>query len=249
MAKQYHILNGDALKDRFPESIPGERIVTRECLIDGDVCGETLDQLFSIRAAFLNKNYGDPERFYYDHVVTEFQKIQLIESDSEVNLWFEDDLFCQVNFWFVAHLLHQSGHQSNRVFLVRPKPHTKYSFAGLSNDELLEIHHNRIPLKDLAQIAELWIHYQKNDLNSLSESASRLSEKFPFIQAAVKAHIDRIPTKDNPGRIVRSVIQIMEDLGTQNFGKVFQEFCKREAIYGLGDLQVKRLFEKVLEEK
>jgi hypothetical protein len=32
------------------------------------------------------------------------------------------------------------------------------------------------------------------------------------------------------------------------FGTVFQEFCKRESIYGFGDLQVKRIFDEVVHE-
>ncbi|MGA1465893.1 MAG: hypothetical protein ACO363_09195, partial [Balneolaceae bacterium] len=35
--------------------------------------------------------------------------------------------------------------------------------------------------------------------------------------------------------------------GQVNFGAVFREFQRREAIYGFGDLQVKRLFDAVME--
>jgi hypothetical protein len=42
----YHILNGDALKGQFPSEIPGQLIVARECLVDGDVSGESLSEFF-----------------------------------------------------------------------------------------------------------------------------------------------------------------------------------------------------------
>ena len=246
MNTQYHILNGDALLERFPKSIPGERIVARECLVDGDVDGAYPDPFFSNRAVFLSRTYGEPEQSYFDNVVPEFQKMESINSGSEINLWFEDDLFCQVNFWFVAHLLQKSGIQGDKVFLVRPKSHSRYSFAGLSYEELSDILINRIPLNNLAQVAELWKSYQKNDLDSLLNTATNLGEKYPFILPVVNAHVERIPAHNNPGRIVHSLIQIMEDLDTKNFGPVFREFCKREAIYGLGDLQVKRYFDELL---
>lgn len=35
----FHILNGDALKSQFPEQILGEKIIARECLVDGSVEG------------------------------------------------------------------------------------------------------------------------------------------------------------------------------------------------------------------
>jgi len=37
--KQYHILNGDALKEQFPDRIKGKIIIARECLVDGNVTG------------------------------------------------------------------------------------------------------------------------------------------------------------------------------------------------------------------
>jgi hypothetical protein len=38
----------------------------------------------------------------------------------------------------------------------------------------------------------------------------------------------------------------MDELGTTDFGLIFKEFNKREAIYGFGDLQVKRLLDGLL---
>ena len=102
----YHILNGDALKEQFPKDIDGEVIVARECLVDGDVHGGSLEELFATRARYLSKHYKEvSEAYYYEHTVPEIKKITEIPAGSEVNLWFEDDLFCQVNFWFVLHTL------------------------------------------------------------------------------------------------------------------------------------------------
>jgi hypothetical protein len=56
----------------------------------------------------------------------------------------------------------------------------------------------------------------------------------------------RIPTENNPGRPVQSLLEIMDELGTTDFGLIFKEFNKREAIYGFGDLQVKRLLDGLL---
>ena len=47
---------------------------------------------------------------------------------------------------------------------------------------------------------------------------------------------------------LKSLKQIISELKTHEFDPVFKEFCQREAIYGLGDLQVKRMFDKITEE-
>ncbi|MEL7006475.1 MAG: hypothetical protein AAFN93_27690 [Bacteroidota bacterium] len=84
----YHVLNGDALKAHFPDLIAGQKIVCRECLVEGDVHGEGLDVLFDVRAKYLSGTYDALEADYEGNVASEFRKIMAIEN-SEINLWFE----------------------------------------------------------------------------------------------------------------------------------------------------------------
>ena len=67
----------------------------------------------------------------------------------------------------------------------------------------------------------------------------------PFILTSAEAHIERIPINGELGRPSQSLIQVIEDLETDEFGPVFREFNKRESIYGYGDLQVKRIFDEI----
>ena len=243
--KQYHILNGDSLKNQFRETIKGQIIVARECLVDGDVQGNTLVELFHTRAQFISQHYeGYCERDYYDKTVPEFQKIQRISEDAEINLWFEDDLFCQVNFWFIINLLSKSS-QENPAFLIRPKTHTQYGFGGLNKDELIAAYENRMLITEKDKLASLWEWYQKDDCDNLLKTARELEYRYPFILPAVEAHRERIPKNGNPGRPIQSLIHIMKELQTEEFGPVFSAFSKRESIYGFGDLQVKRLHDKI----
>ena len=62
----------------------------------------------------------------------------------------------------------------------------------------------------------------------------------------LKAHIQRIPTDGNMGRPTQSLIMIMEELKTDKFEPIFKEFNSRESIYGFGDLQIKRLYDKII---
>lgn len=247
MRKQIHILNGDSLKEQFPESISGDIIVARECLVDGNVKGIDSDKLFATRAKFLSQHYGGTEQDYYKKTVPEFQKIISINDDSDINLWFEDDLFCQVNFWFVVHLLNKKDH-NNAVFLIRPESHDQYGFGGLNHSELSSIYKKRSALIELNKVASLWQSYQNDDTENLIQTAGELESIYPFILPAAQAHIERKQTNDNAGRPIQSLITIMEELKTEEFGPVFREFNKRESIYGFGDLQVKRLFDEIIKD-
>jgi hypothetical protein len=245
MRKQYHILNGSSLKDQFPERLQGEIIVAKECLVDGNVDGDHLTDIFKTRAEFISSNYdGYKEQDYFEKTVPEFQKMQSIPDNVDVNLWFEDDLFCQVNFWFVLHLLIKSQ-LSNPIFLIRPQSHNQCGFGGLNKSELISIYENRLELTELDKLKSLWESYQINDTEKLLKTSKQLKNRYPFILTAVKAHIERIPTNGNQGRPSQSLVQIMKDFETEEFGLVFKEFSKRESIYGFGDLQVKRLLDEI----
>ncbi len=247
MKKNYHILNGDALKDIFPENLPGEIIICRECLVDGNVKGDTLVKLFASRAEFLNNAKEETKHIdYYSYVVTEFEKMKSIPKDSEINLWFEDDLFCQVNMWFVFHLLDEYGIDSP-LFLVHPSEGLQYGFGGMNKDELIQAYTNKQPVSptDFSQLKILWKNYQNNKINELLRISSQLNKHYPFLLPAVKAHIDRIPAEGNPGRPKQTLLNISNELNTKDFGTIFREFCKRESIYGFGDLQVRRMLEEL----
>jgi len=245
MKNQYHVLNGDSLKEQFPQEIEGKIIVARECFVDGDVSSGSLDELFKVRAKFISEGYGDYSiEDYYADSVSEFEKLQNIPEGAEINLWFEDDLFCQVNFWFVINLI-MNSEKDYKLFLIRPTVHTQYGFGGLNELELVNLYKQKTRIVALDRIASLWNSYQNNDLAELVTVAQQLEVEYPFILKAVQAHVDRIPSENSPGRPVQSLIEIMNDLQTDSFGAVFKEFNKRESIYGFGDLQVKRLFDEI----
>lgn len=98
----YNILNGDALTYSFPDAkIEGEIIVVREGLIDGDLSGDSLREFWQSRARYMEITEAE----YNNSVVKEFEKIISAPDDSGFNLWFEYDLFCQVNMWFVVSII------------------------------------------------------------------------------------------------------------------------------------------------
>lgn len=245
MIAQYHILNGDALKEQFPNRIAGEIIVCSECLVDGPVDGETLDDLFETRANFIAISYdGFSEEGYYETALLEFNLIQGIPSGSEINLWFEDDLFCQVNLWFVCDLLKE--HSENcTINLVRPGEPNPYNFGKLNDSELISIFDERKLLKELDKLAELWKFYQKGKTKEMLKIGRDLKEGLPFLLPAIQAHVDRKPSNGDLGRPVQSLKEIKEELNTNNFSEIFKEFSKRNSIYGFGDLQVKRILDEL----
>ncbi len=243
--KQSHILNGDALRERFPKTIEGELIVFRECLVDGPVKSKSSEDFWALRSEFLFNNYRVPIEEYMSQSVPELEKIKQIKEGAEINLWFEDDLFCQVNLWFVLNQLQKSGIE-NHIYLIRPDEFNRYGFAGMDQNSLYEIYTSAVLIEDIDELSSLWELYHLDKLNELKVLGKKLLTKYDFLLPAIEAHISRQDTDQGKGKPVQIINAIMEDLNTNEFGPVFMEFCKRAPIYGFGDLQVKRIFDEIV---
>jgi hypothetical protein len=243
--KTFHILNGDALADRFPSEIEGSKIICRECLCEGPVDNLNLEGFYQDRKHHLQTTF--PQIDYLDYnsdVSSEFEKIKQIPAGSDVFLWFEQDVFCQVNLWFMLYLLREAG-SSRSIYLVLTDDRSPYGFSGYSNQELLDLYRRRRQVDDLLPWTQLWNSYQQHQLSALTEIGEKLSEDFPFLPKTIRALIESIPTENSIGRPSRVLREIKNSLDEVSFGKVFRAFCKQEAIYGYGDLQVKRLYDQL----
>ena len=247
MQKEVHFLNGDALAAQFPKGIGGDKLICRECLVEGPIEENKMSDFFLQRAAYLDKHYGESSlEVYRTKVVAQFQQLQAAaEAGNCINLWFEDDLFCQVNLWFTLSLLHEVNGKS-QIYLVRPPRHTPYGFGILNKEELTVCYKERIPISELCPWKALWKAYRLAELEQLTETAKSFEQRYSFISRAVAAHLDRFPTSTQEGRPKERLKVIVKELDTTQFGPVFQLFCKTEAIYGFGDVYVKRLFDEVI---
>ncbi|MFT3823654.1 MAG: hypothetical protein QM731_07025 [Chitinophagaceae bacterium] len=246
----YHILNGDSLAYSFPDAkIEGDIVVVREALIDGELSGDNLYDFWQSRANYMKIT----EVEYNNSVVKEFEKIINAPDDSVFNLWFEYDLFCQVNMWFVISILN-SLPIKKKVFAVYTSYLDKTSkqfwngFGSANSAELKVCYADRVPLSeaDMNFGQELWKAYKNDNLEELINLSKHQSIAFPYLQEVVKAHVDRFPKDGTKGRPEKVIEDITKNIST-DFHKVLNEFWNRESIYGFGDTQLKSLYDKVMQ--
>ncbi|KAA3438390.1 DUF1835 domain-containing protein [Rufibacter hautae] len=248
----YHILNGDALTDRFKATgLGGQVVVTRECLVDGDLSGDTLPEFFQTRARYINAAFQAPEEEYATAVVAEMNHLLTAPNNSEFNLWFGYDLFCRANMWFILSLL-QDLPEPKVVNLVYPanlkEPEVWRDFGGATTEDLRYCYEQRITLSeaDLTLGRDLWLAFKQKDLERLKKLSELSSPAFPYLREVCQAHLDRFPTDGEaprPERVIREILQT----SAQDFPSVFRAFSKKEGIYGFGDAQLKRIYDKVVQ--
>lgn len=246
--KEVHVLNGDALREQFPTGLPGEVLVARECLIEGELLADDLAQFFAGRAAYLGQVYGSSQEEYREKVQSQFEALSQLPSGSVINLWFEEDLFCQVNFWFVVYLLEFDVSKAHHVYLILPHGDLQYGFGGLNQEELKQVYAKRQLLNpgQRNSLARLWLRYQKEDIAGMLQIARFLEKELPFVYPAVQAHAERFPEEAGLGKPETILKEIVDELDNPDFGTAFRLFNKRAAIYGFGDLQVKRMWDTLL---
>ncbi|CAD7813965.1 hypothetical protein CHRY9390_02736 [Chryseobacterium aquaeductus] len=222
----FHILNGDCLAEKFPKNLEGKLIIWREALIDGPV--SEVD-FFKNRKDFVTGNY-DSENNYEDLVIREFEKIQSIPENSEIYFWFEDDLFCQVNFWFLISSLNLNNVKLFRIF---PQKMAR-GFAESWDEELLEMFYSskEINHKEIKLISNLWIDFRQNILpkETSSEIVRNLRELFT-------ANENRF------NGVLENQIKDIQKIA-KSFDETFKVFNQKYPIYGFGDLQLKRFLTK-----
>jgi hypothetical protein len=245
----HNILNGDSLAYSFSDAkIEGEIIVVREGLIVGDLSGDNLHEFWQSRARYMRIKEAE----YNNSVVKEFEKIMNAPDNSEFNLWFEYDLFCQVNMWFVISIINSLSIKKKvyavyTSYLDRNDKQFWNGFGQANSSQLQVCFADKILLNDadLQLGQELWTVYKDNNFEELIRLAKNHSPAFPYLQEVVKAHVERFP-KDGPkGRPERVLEEITKNIST-DFHEVFKEFWSRESIYGFGDTQLKELYDKVM---
>lgn len=249
--KSYHILNGDCLADQLRlTNINQDFIVCRECLIEGNVQASNLSEFWQTRAEFISATYNISQQEYYSKTAGELEKIITLPANYPVCLWFENDLFCQANMWFIISLLaNRPGHKIFRVFPVIENSADAWKGFGISNFEMLEQAYDlkiEFTPKDIALGLNLWTAYQKGDLHAMKELSKTPSSCFQYLEQVCQAHIDRFPlgtTLGKPEKVVKEIIEA----GSTDFQAVLSEFSMREGIYGFGDVQLKTLYDRQMQ--
>jgi hypothetical protein len=238
----HHVLPGDSLVEEFSKTgLEGEIIVCREALIVGPISAENHDEFWDERAKFILTDYGEDEIEFQEKVANELERLAEISADDEVNLWFEYELFCQVNMWFCISRLADSGAEIYRVepSVIAREDRWK-GFGGLPSGDLVKCFEARTKLsdQDIDLGKRLWKAYQMQDSSGLADLANTSSPAFPYLDetAAAASEIDTKP---------HEILRTIRSEGMRDREAIFVEFSRRAGVYGFGDLQVYRLLDQL----
>ncbi len=244
-----HILAGDALVPTFRGArIKGAIIINRECLIDGPVASKCMEEFWVMRANYIKALYGEEESQYYAMVRGEYEKLNSLSTRGDIYLWFEYDLFCQINMWFILDLLNQRGLKN--VYRVAPMTRRGTDiwkgYGGMTIPDFQKCFAEKVKFTggDVVLGANLWAAYQRSNLKRLAQLSKTESPCFPYLMDACNPEIER-KKNHRPER----TLQRLAEEGITDFNDIFHRFIEEEGVYGFSDLQVKEMHKKVLSEQ
>ena len=244
MAKILHILNGDTTAKIFSQSgIPGETLIWREMLCDGPAAPEVGSDLFwKKRYDFFETQYGVEKLTYFDKTLKEIIRIEDTDRYDELVLWFEYDLFCQVNLIAALSYILKHYKKDIRYFLVCTGEKDRKTLSDFSADEYTQLYEQKIRLSrnDLLLADESWKIFVQNDPKVLSGFDFNRSKKLRCLAPAMKAHLSRFPDASGLNRIEKKIIELAATIPEEEIVTRLLQWQKEETIYGFGDLQYRK---------
>jgi hypothetical protein len=245
-----HITNGIVLTEYLLELGFKDDILTwQEMLCEGPTIPKiNSNEFFELRADFL-KSFYDIEVDTYE-LQKELSILNDVEKYDEINLWFEYDLFCHINLIGVINLLHQKEIDKPLYLICSGRVDGEKNLKGLGELSPAEIekHYKEKVLltqddKDL--VIALWRTYCGKDHNILKPYIVKNSS-FKYMSNCLKAHLKRFPHQKSGLSVLEdNILRILRDNQINSEHHLLGYCLNYQGFYGYGDLQMKRLIDKL----
>lgn len=247
MSKTIHVLNGDSILPIFQNSgIKGEIVVWREMLCEGTLHKNVgSDEFWLNRYSYFETEVGLSRLQYYDKTIKEIVKLEDLSGYCNVVLWFEYDLFCQVNLLALCTYLLDNYVKKANYYLVctgykKNEQHLQ-SLSNYSSSEFTTLFENKIALSksNLEFAKETWELYVENNFNKIKEFNFNQNFKFNYLQAAINQHLLRFPSINGLNQIENKILAIINS-NVFTAKEIVQKLLiwqLENTVYGFGDLQ------------
>src|SRR4030095_9804877 len=212
-----HIHNGDSTAGTLKEfGFRGEHKAFQEVLMEGPTPGSLLpDEFLQTRARFVAEAYD----LKLDKAEGELHEQESWLRDSsehdETILWFEHDLFCQVNLIYLLDWFSQHSIVARKLSLICIDEFVVVDdFRGLgqlSGEQLASLFQDRheVSESELSLAAKAWAAYRSPNPEDVLRLIEGDTSAMPFLEHALRLHLSRFPSRINGlGRIERKALDL-----------------------------------------
>jgi hypothetical protein len=233
--KKLNILNGEALKKYFLKNFDAERddiISFNECLVDGELHENIFSEdFFSLRERFITKNFNLPPEEYRQKSVNELKTL-LNNKYENIILWFDFDLFCQINMLTIlAYLNYVKFNGLVRVNII------KQDFFYYSQKEIIE---NEIELDSIDNFYNLYVDIliKKDFEKADSDLYQNIFKQLPYLKEGIRLYRKYKGSNSE-------IIDFINKRRGKSRKDILIDLIKNLNHYGLGDTQYMRILDEM----
>lgn len=251
MAEPLHVANGHCTTRLIEAArLPGRTSIWADALYDGPIADVADAELIRIRAAFIAEGLDVPA----DRIENDLKQWRAaIDEDrySELVLWFEHDLFDQLNLIQLLARIGRDRPVRKPVSLVSIDRYPGYpQFKGLGELKAADIaalyeQRRRVTPQQYAVSAAAWDAFRSGDSARLETLLQEDISALPFLGAALRRYLDE--NRRDAAGLTRSERRLVEQLqhGPLDIRSAFTAMHEGETAYYITDstfwTMVKRL--------
>ncbi len=253
MSSLLHITNGDSFTERLKTlDFKGDIITWREMLCEGRTETNVGSESFwKTRFEFLNKNYKVSKSWFIEKTLKEYRSLCNHKQQNQIVLWFEYDLFCQINLLAVVSWL-KANRKYAEISLVcsgkEDESDKLYGLNELTNEQLQKLYDNKVILNqdDIEYADYIWQLYCSDNPIRLENLTDFGDFQFEYLSDAIQAHLKRFPTiKNGLNNVENHVLNLSLEYKPKSKRELMGTILRNQGIYGFGDSQFERVISKL----
>ncbi len=191
----------------------------------------TEDALLEIRAAHLADGKIHTIESVLSDLRTRNRFLDLHQSYESIELWFEHDLYDQLQLVQILDMLHSRNREENIVLVQAP------SYLGMQTaDTIMRFQELAILVRPemTARAVSIWNAFRQSTPVSLSEEIRNKTTGFPFLRQALVRLMQELPGSDGLSRTERQILYSL-DRKVNSPGLLFARDMNMEQAAFLGD--------------
>lgn len=253
MSSLLHITNGDSFTQRLKKlNIKGDIVTWREMLCEGKTETNVGSESFwKTRFDFLSKNYKVTKSWFVEKTLKEYRSLCNHKQQDQIVLWFEYDLFCQINMLAVISWL-KAHRKYAEISLVcsgnEDESDTMYALNELSDEQLLQLYKNRTVLSqdDIEYADYVWQLYCSDNPIRLENLTDFKNYQFDYLSDAIKTHLHRFPSiKNGLNAMENNILNLSITEKPKSKKALMGTLLKNQGLLGFGDSQYERAISRL----
>jgi hypothetical protein len=215
-----HITNGDSVAVPLRQSaLGGDALAWRDAYHEGPVRSGERARVIDARAAFLSScGQGDEDAIRADLLARDAQFVDALREDREIVLWFEHDLYDQLQLIDVLALAGETGFDPEQLELIEIGAFPgRPAFRGLGELDVAELEslwpqRRAVTDEDTAGAQLAWESVRRGDPRGVEQVFRDPPVGRPFLGAAFGRLLEELPDVDDGlSRTERQLLELLDE--------------------------------------